>query len=130
MDTARLPTPSSFPRFVIDLPDSIDLVPVLGEMGIRRAFRRDEADFSGIARTPDPQDQLFLKEARHKCFVEVDESGTEAVGATIGSLEMKCTSVPISPERFRADHPFLFLIRDVRSGMILFVGRVTEPRGA
>ena len=114
------------PRFTIDPPDSIDLIPVLNELGMNLAFRMFEADLTGIAAAPDPEDRLYINAARHKCFVKVDESGTEAVGATI--FEVVGASGPLSqPERFRADHPFLFVIRDVRSGMIFFVGRVTEP---
>jgi serpin B len=60
--------------------------------------------------------------------VKVDEAGTEAVGATAALGVAGAALHPPEPKLFRADHPFLFLIRDVRSGMILFVGRVTDPR--
>ena len=63
----------------------------------------------------------------HKAFVNVNEEGTEAAAAT--AVVMGTKSVMIDePVLFRADHPFLFLIRDIRSGSILFMGRMVDPR--
>jgi serpin B len=65
----------------------------------------------------------------HKAFVEVDEKGTEAAAAT--AVVIGLTSMPVEPEQpkvFRADRPFLFLIRHNPSGAILFMGRVMDPR--
>jgi len=59
----------------------------------------------------------------HEAFVKVDEEGTEAAVA----MALAGAAPAPNPKEFRADHPFLFLIRDVRSGMILFIGRVTDP---
>jgi serpin B len=67
--------------------------------------------------------RLFVHAVVHKAFVTVNEVGTEAAGAT--AVVINDASEPPS---FRADHPFLFLIRDNRSGSILFLGRVADPR--
>ena len=70
--------------------------------------------------------KLFLSVVVHKAFVDVNEQGTEAAAAT--GIGISVTSVRITPS-FRADHPFVFLIRDNRSGSILFLGRVVNPQG-
>ncbi len=91
----------------------------LKAMGMTDAFS-DRADFSGMNGKRD----LFISAVIHKAFVEVNEEGTEAAAAT--AVVIQVTS--IQPETvFRADHPFIFLIRDTRSGAILFMGRVSDP---
>ncbi len=97
-----------------------ELAPVLGAMGMGDAFSAARADFSGMTGRKD----LFISNVIHKAFVEVNEEGTEAAAAT--AVVMKLTAVA-RPLVFRADHPFLFLIRDTRSGGILFMGRVMNP---
>jgi serpin B len=89
----------------------------LAEMGMPLAFDA-HADFSGIA------DGLNIAKAIHKTYIDVDEMGTEAAAATI----ISANASQITPFIFRADHPFLFIIRDIKSGTILFQGRVTDPR--
>ncbi|MGA2441700.1 MAG: serpin family protein [Tepidisphaeraceae bacterium] len=98
------------------------LPPVLGAMGMRQAFSSGEADFSGI----DGRADLFLADVRHKAYVSVDEKGTEAAAAT-GAVMMPTAMPPMPSVTFTADHPFLFLIRDHRSGAVLFIGRVWDP---
>jgi serpin B len=95
---------------------------VLRSMGIRDAFS-GAADFSGMSDTGG----LLLSAVVHKAFVEVSEEGTEAAAAT--AVMMRATSVrpPRPTPEFRADHPFLFLIREVRTGSILFLGRLVHP---
>jgi len=91
-------------------------------MGMPAAFDPSTADFSGITGI----EELFISAVVHKAFVSVDEAGTEAAGAT--AIIVGTTGVsPLPSASFRADHPFLFLIRDVRTGTILFVGRVVDP---
>jgi len=84
------------------------------------------ADFTGIANPPDPRDRLFISEVFHKAFVKVDEKGTEAAAATAVVMD-RAGAVMVQPAEFKADHPFLFFIRDNASGMILFMGRVADP---
>ncbi|HUX07012.1 MAG TPA: serpin family protein [Acidobacteriota bacterium] len=95
-----------------------DLVDALKSLGMIDAFGL-MADFTGMVERPD----LFISAVVHKAFVEVNEEGTEAGGATGVVIEFKA-----APNAFRADHPFLFLIRDLETGAILFMGRVTNPQ--
>ena len=105
----------SLPRF--ELTVRFDLTDVLRAMGMSTAFT-GRADFSGITGARD----LLIDKVVHKAFVSVDEEGTEAAAAT--GVVMRKTSLPPT---FRADHPFLFLIRHQPTGAILFVGRVIDP---
>ncbi len=103
------------PRFEITLP--FDLTETLRAMGMVDAF--ENADFSGMA-----EGLLFIAAVLHKAFVKVDEEGTEAAAAT---AVIMARGVPEPPPVFRADHPFLFLIRENATGSILFLGRVMNP---
>jgi serine protease inhibitor len=107
-----------FPKFKIT--SSLGLNEPLMALGTIDAFG-NKADFSGM----DGTRELFLSTVLHKAFVEVNEKGTEAAAATGGVISV--TSAPILPQ-FRADHPFLFFIRDNASKSILFVGRVVQPK--
>jgi len=109
----------AIPRFTMTC--SYSLSNELSRLGMRLAFTPN-ADFSGIATAED----LFISEVVHKAFVEVNEEGTEAAAAT-GTL-IRATSAQPS-HTFRADRPFVFLIRDEATGAILFLGRVVEPSG-
>ncbi len=99
------------------------LKPVLASMGMPLAFDAGRADFSGMTGSKD----LYISAVIHKAFVDVNEEGTEAAAAT--AVVMTLRSAPRPSPVFRADHPFLFLIRDNRTGSILFLGRVAEPEG-
>ena len=101
----------------------------LKSMGMTDAFSLPPADFSGMNGKNDPVEGLFIGAVLHKAFVEVNEEGTEAAAATAVEMTLGMSSGPSRPI-FRADHPFLFLIRDNRTGSILFMGRVAEPRRA
>jgi serpin B len=70
---------------------------------------------------------LFISDVLHQAFVDVTEEGTEAAAATI--MAMTLGSMPEPPIVFRADHPFLFVIRENSTGSILFMGRVQNPTG-
>ena len=99
---------------------------VLKSLGVIDAFVLRKADFSGMSSKRD----LFIQAVLHKAFVEVDEKGTEAAAATAVAMAMEFVPVvePPRPKVFCADHPFLFLIRDRRTGSILFMGRVMNPK--
>jgi serpin B len=110
------------PRF--KLGTEFRLRPVLFGLYAELAFG-DEADFGGIGEGP-----LKISEVVHKAFVEVNEEGTEAAAATAVGMVL-CAGVTGPPPRpvvFRADHPFLFFIRDRRTNAVLFSGRVLTPR--
>jgi serpin B len=91
----------------------------LAALGMTDAFDAGKADFTGMGGR---QGDLFISAVVHKAFVEVNEEGTEAAAATgvVGGRDM-------SPPVFRADHPFVYLIRDNQTGSVLFLGRVTDP---
>jgi serine protease inhibitor len=91
------------------------------------AFDRARADFTGIADPPDPRDRLFISEVFHKAFVRTDEKGTEAAAATAVPMMRIGSAMPSRLVTFVADHPFLFVIRDNASGLVLFMGRVADP---
>ncbi len=99
------------------------LAETLQAMGMPDAFRLPPADFSGMTGKKD----LFISQVIHKAFVDVNETGTEAAAAT--AVIMEGAAAPQFVE-FTADHPFLFLIRDNRSGSILFLGRLANPKAS
>ena len=113
----------TFPRFKVT--EQFELGSTLAAMGMPTAFKLGAADFSGMAGNR----ELSLSAVIHKAFIDVNEAGTEAAAATavaMVGMAMRPPN-PTPPPEFRADHPFLFLIRDNRSGSILFMGRVTDP---
>jgi serpin B len=121
----------AMPKFEISPTDAIALRTPLTTLGMPLAFERGRADFTAIGASKRPDDRLFLDAIFHKAFVKVDESGTEATAATAGSMK-RPTFVRREPppEDFTADHPFLFFLRDVDSGMLLFIGREGDPDNA
>jgi serpin B len=119
------------PKFTIDPPESIELAETLQEMGMPLAFKRHVAEFTGIADPADPGERLFIAKVFHKAFVKVDEKGTEAAAATAVVMAAPMGAAPAPPPFvFRADHPFLFFIRDRQTGLVVFMGRVADPVGA
>lgn len=116
----------ALPKFTMDAPVPLALKPALTTLGMPSAFDGDAADFTRLANPPDPADRLFVSEVFHKVFVRVDEKGTEAAAATAVSM-MRAGGRPPKVDEFHADHPFLFLLRDTRTGEILFLGRVCDP---
>ena len=111
------------PRFGVDT--SAGLASTLGSMGMPLAITPGAADFSGVA----PNQGLYISEVIHKATIDVDEKGTTAAAATVVVLG---TGGCLGPEPAKTvgltfNHPFLFVIRDVKTGAILFIGRVTDP---
>ncbi len=106
------------PKFTMTA--QFELAKTLGAMGMPEAFS-EAADFSGMT----GRKELYISAVVHKAFVVVNEEGTEAAAAT--GVAMRATATLAPPPLFRADHPFIFLIRHKPSGSILFLGRVTRP---
>lgn len=108
----------------ITMTAEFQLSETLAAMGMNDAFSAQKADFSGV----DGTRRLSLSAVFHKAYVELNERGTRAAAAT--GVGMSVTSVPAtaSPPVFRADHPFIMLIRHKETGLILFLGRVEDPR--
>ena len=107
-----------FPKF--KLTQQFDLTDILSKMGVQEMFIRGKADFSGIAAEP-----LHVSHMVHKAFVEVsdNEEGTKA--AATGRSDVLDST--FFAGTFNANHPFLFLIRHIDTGAILFLGRLIKP---
>jgi len=119
------------PRFKL-VSGSVDLCDPLATLGMPLAFARLEADFSGMnGKEPPSEESLFISAVLHQAHVEVTEEGTDAFAAVLATL----VPAGATPRRrrprpdpvFRADHPFVFAIRERKSGSILFLGRVSDP---
>jgi serpin B len=113
----------TMPRFKIGY--SLDLAQSLETLGMKEAFSQTDADFSGLS----DSGKLYINMVMHFAYIDVDEKGTEAAAVTItgGATPVGIFQIP-EPIVFKADHPFLFLIRDKSNGSILFIGRVMDPR--
>ena len=105
------------PKFEVSY--DLSLVDPLAALGMTDPF--SGADFSGIDGTHD----LFISDVFHKAWVSVDEAGTEAAAAT--AVIVSLVAYPAPPVVLTINRPFLFVIRDVPTGTILFLGRVVNP---
>jgi serpin B len=110
------------PRF--EFATSLDLNKSLAVLGMPKVFQPAEVDLSGIHSDKTP---LWLSRVLHRAMIRVDEDGTVAAGVTVG---MGTFGGPPPMPVFRADHPFVFLIRDTRTDNILFLGRLVQPNPA
>lgn len=111
------------PKFKIE--SQFDLKSTLHALGVKDAFDSRRADFSAMDGN---SNSLFIGTAVHKAFIEVNEEGTEAAAAT--AIAMRMTSIaPVRPKPvvFKADHPFVYIIRHNHTKSILFMGKVTNP---
>ena len=106
------------PKFEFE--SDFSLKEILAALGMPVAFSGG-ADFSGMTGNLD----LFIADVVHKAFVSVDEAGTEAAAASAVIMELR--AAPEEPVKVTVDRPFVFLIRDIETGTILFVGRVVSP---
>ncbi|KAK2850492.1 hypothetical protein Q7C36_009275 [Tachysurus vachellii] len=104
------------PRF--KLQSRLNLKPVLQSLGISDAFDPFVADFRGISDT----EGFYVSEAIHQAMIDVTEDGTAAAAATAMVL-LKRSRAPV----LKADRPFLFILRRVNRGSMLFIGRVMNP---
>jgi serpin B len=108
----------ALPKFGIET--KTDLAATLAALGMPSAFD-DRADFSGITTA----EQLEISDVIHQANIDVDEKGTEAAAAT--AVVMRATAMPAEPVTLRVDRPFIFALRDVPTGTVLFLGRVGDP---
>lgn len=112
----------TFPRFKMER--EINLPAALKDLGLKKAFTPGEADLGGMT----SRESLWVDAVVHKAVVDVTEEGTEAAAAT-GAVMRALGMAPAEPQVpvFRADHPFLFAIQDLQTGVILFLGRFAQP---
>ncbi len=110
----------ALPRF--STTKSFELSGTLSAMGMPLPFT-GAADFTGITK----KGGLHISKVIHKAFVDVNEEGTEAAAATAVVMAREGAVIAKPPVPFKADHPFMFLIRDNKTGTILFMGRIVDP---
>lgn len=108
----------SMPKFEFDFP--LGLKQTLSDMGMPIAFS-DMADLSGINGTGG----LYIEDVVHQAFIKVNEAGTEAAAAT--AVIINFTSMPDNVVRVDINRPFIFAIRDIPTGAVLFAGRIVNP---
>jgi serpin B len=115
------------PRFSIET--RARLKAPLAALGMPRAFDPGAADFTGIHVPKVDGDNIHISNVIHQANIDVDEAGTEAAAATaVGMDTGGCTGpAPAKEIELRLDRPFLFAIRDIETGAILFMGRVVDP---
>jgi serpin B len=113
------------PRFSIDTRAKLNQA--LAAAGMPRAFDRDVADFSGIHQPASEDEQLFISAVIHQANIDVDEKGTEAAAATAVGVDTGGGPSPLETITVKFDRPFLFFLRDVETGAVLFMGRVVDP---
>lgn len=118
---ARKKVQVRIPKFKSEL--KIKLADTLRQLGIIDAFQAN-ADFSKMTSS----EALYLDEVIHKTFIQIDEEGSEAAGATAGIMK-RATAIEPDVEEFFADKPFFYMIRDRQTGAILFLGTMTGPAG-
>ncbi len=109
----------AIPKFTKE--SSFSLSKKLTEMGMTDAFT-DDADFSGMTGNK----ELMIDEVLHKSYIEVNEAGTEAAAATAVIMALKSEYIE-NPVRFIADHPFIYMIMDKKTGGMIFLGRFVNP---
>jgi len=115
------PVAVTLPRFRVE--GSFRLTEALRALGLVQATTPNQADFSGI---DGGAGRLYIAEVVHKTFLDVAEKGTEAAAAT--AVVMRAGSAMRPGATFTADRPFAFALRDLNTGLVLFAGRVGDPR--
>ena len=103
---------------------SLKLKAILVRLGMESPFNPTNADFSGM----DGARDLFLDEVYHETFISVDEAGTEAAAASAVMVAIKSSPLSRPCIKIRVDRPFMFFIQDEKSGVILFLGQILDPR--
>jgi serpin B len=109
----------SMPKFTTE--QSFGLKSALTSLGMKDAFAPGLADFSGM----DGKKDLYIQDVVHKAFIAVDEAGTEAAAAS--GVIVGTTAVPSDIVKLDINRPFIYLIHDIQTGTILFLGRVMNP---
>jgi serpin B len=115
------------PRFSVET--RVELVRLLAGMGMSRSFDSVRADFTGIHIPEFDGDNIYISNVVHQANLDVDELGTEAAAATAVGIDTGgCTGPsPADEVVFRLDRPFIFALRDIETGAILFMGHVVDP---
>jgi serpin B len=121
----KRPVVLTLPKFKFAF--SGDLIPPFKALGMSKVFDPAQSDLSAMTGLPRDKAQSTIDQIAHRAVIEVAEQGTEAAAATAVVITTR-TMAPGAQERFTVDRPFLFLIADDKTGAILFLGRVSDPR--
>ncbi|CAF1065244.1 unnamed protein product [Rotaria sordida] len=114
------------PKFKMEA--TFELSDILQQLGMKDAFNRDKANFTGIVREKNNRDRLYISKVIHKAFIDVNEQGSEAAAATAVVIAISASvHQPSHPIEFKVDRPFLFFIRESRQNIVLFSGRFISP---
>lgn len=124
--TAAQPVAVALPRFTLHC--TANLGPPVASLGAAAAFDPARANFGPMFVPGGAPEHVWIERAVQRTFISVNEEGTEAAAVT--ALDTRADSVPPPPVPFVVDRPFLFAIRDDRTGTLLFIGQVTDPAGA
>jgi serpin B len=116
------PAPVALALPKLTLRTHVELSDPLRELGMRLAFTPGQADLSGIAGLPG---ELSVTTIVHEAYIRVDEAGTEAAAAT--GVVVRATAAPTGEIIFNVDRPFVFVLRDVQTGAVVFMGVVYHP---
>lgn len=119
IDASSASVQLGLPKFKTE--SNFSLADQLKALGMEQAFDPNFADFSGITGAKD----IFISDAIHQAYIDVNEQGTEAAAATAIAMEM--TSMPGESYEIKLDHPFIHVIYDQETGTIVFMGRVLAP---
>jgi serpin B len=120
------PVVLSLPKFRFEF--SAELIPPFKALGMRKVFDPAHSDLSGLTGLPRDKAQSTIDQIAHRAVIEVAEAGTEAAAATAVVVTTRTMAPTQQQERFTVDRPFMFLIADDKTGAVLFVGRVSDPR--
>ena len=115
----------ALPKFMVSC--GFDAPDALKALGLELLFVQGKADLTEMVESPAVGRTLYVSNMYHKTFVDVNEKGTEAAAATAAVISSRCYEPPVNPQEFVCDHPFLFVISEVTSDVIVFTGRITNP---
>jgi serpin B len=116
----------TLPKFKFET--TADLIPPFQALGMSKVFDSGQSDLSGMTGLPRDQAQSSIDQIAHRAVIEVAEEGTEAAAATAVVVTTRTMAPTQQPERFAVDRPFLIAIADDKTGAVLFLGRVRDPR--
>lgn len=114
----------SMPKFKIEY--SKELSEILGRLGVNLAFSDTKAEFPNMLSGIPSDENVYIDKVLHKTYISVDEKGTEAAAVTAVMMAGMAVVIPEEPVIFKADKPFTFIIRDEKSGEIIFIGRYSK----
>jgi serpin B len=116
----------SLPKFKFEF--SAELIPPFKALGMSKVFDPAQSDLSGLTGLPRDKAQSTIDQIAHRAVIEVAEEGTEAAAATAVVVTTRTMAPGQQQQRFTIDRPFMFVIADDKTGAMLFVGRVNDPR--